>query len=61
MIRNKYLKNGFVINPAPKAINNGVAIQCTTQIDELKIPIMSALLILVGLIIFNFFEPSDNI
>jgi hypothetical protein len=55
IIKNRYLKNGFVIKPAPKAISNGVAMQCTKHIDELKIPIRSALLILVTFIIFDFF------
>lgn len=61
MIRNKYLKNGFVINPTPKAISKGVVIQCTKQIAELKIPIRSVLLILVVLIIFNFLKPINTL
>jgi hypothetical protein len=55
IIKKRYLKNGFVIKPAPNAINRGVAKQCSKQIDELKIPIRSALLILVVFIIFDFF------
>jgi hypothetical protein len=61
MIRNKYLNIGIVINPIPYIINNGVAIQCTKQIEELKIPIISALLIFVVLIIGNILKPFNNI
>jgi hypothetical protein len=36
----------LVKNPPPNAINKGVAMQCTKQMDELIIPMMSALFIL---------------
>ena len=57
---NKHFKTGFSQQESVHTISIGVAIQCTKQIDELKIPIMSALLILVELNIFNFFESIDN-
>ena len=56
IIRNKYLKNELVKKPAPKAINSGVAIQCTKQMDELKTPIISALFNLIVLIIFELLK-----
>ena len=52
IIKNKYLKAGLVINAAPNTINNGVAKQCTKQIDALTIPIKSAKLYFLALIIF---------
>jgi hypothetical protein len=59
IIRNRYLKIGFVIKPAPNAMRNGIAIQCTKQSDELRIPIKSALLIFEALIIVNHIKPIE--
>jgi hypothetical protein len=61
IIRNRYLKIGFVIKPAPNAIRNGIAIQCTKQSDELRIPIKSALLIFEVLFIVNHIKSIDII
>ena len=59
IIRNRYLNIGFVIKPTPNAIRNGIAIQCTKQSDELRIPIKSALLIFEVLIIVNHIKPIE--
>jgi hypothetical protein len=43
IIKKKYVNIELATNPAPKAINKGVPIQCIKQMDELTIPIISAL------------------
>jgi len=50
IIKNRYSKTGCIKKLTPEAISKGAPIQCTKQIDELNIPIRSAFLSFINLI-----------